>query len=189
MANMKSIEVGDPYDLQTGRLLGGCTCEAECGHCALCQYGDAVAGALREAGKRETQCHAIIEDQAKQIEDGRTIYNETLRQNADLRREVERLTEQLNSVTDNAIRLIDNACDKHAEEIRSMSLSEFSDALPRTCHWCDLAITADLRREVERLKHDSIVSAEMYEDAMDEVRALKEKLAEYLVAYRLEDKP
>ena len=110
MANMKSIEVpvgpgdvyrpgqtasGDQYDLQTGRLLGPCICEAECGHCALCQHGDAVAAALREAGKRETQCHAIIEDQAKQIEDGRTIYNAALHKNADLLREVERLKARL----------------------------------------------------------------------------------------------
>ena len=172
----KSIEVpvesGDEYDLQTGRMLGPCTCEAECGHCAPCQYGDAVAGALREAGTRR-----------RESDDALAVCHKEC---ADLRREVERLKEQESQHRATNLRI---------EQARKNEME--------THITIEDKLRDDLRREVERLeeqltglrfsKSALTVAGQVKDneiaDLKREVERLTARLAEYLVEYRLEDKP
>ena len=171
--------MSDQYDFQAEQFV---PCHKLCQdaggvrfHSALCLYGlrPRIAGALREAGKREADLRREVELILAESKHGRCVHASSygpldcvfcapwVKRNADLRREVERLKEKQVRLEQSYAKALDAAA---------------GDVI-------------DLRREVARLELDSIVRGEMYEDAMDEVRALKEKLAEYLVAYRLEDKP
>lgn len=42
---------------------------------------------------------------------------------------------EMNAITENVMRLLD-ACDKHTEEARKMTLAEFIEKSPSGCRWC-----------------------------------------------------